>query len=54
MFLCIIYSLSTSSSTFHLDIIYEIKANFKNKYDSSVLSLSYWKNDEGIHKNKLE
>lgn len=49
-----IYYLSISLSIFHSDIIFEIKANFKTKNDSNVLSLSYWKNDEAINKNKLK
>lgn len=49
-----IYYLSISLYIFHSGIIFEIKANFKTKNDSNVLSLSYWKNDEAINKNKLE
>lgn len=49
-----IYYLSISSYIFHSDIIFEIKPNFKTKNDSNVLSLSYWKNDKAINKNKLE
>ena len=48
-----IYSLSISSYIFHPNIIYEIKAYLKNKNDSNVLSLTYWKNDEATDKNTL-
>ena len=48
------YSLFFSLHTSHSNTIYEIKVNFKTKNDCNVLSLSCWKNEEAINKNKLE